>query len=434
MKAALGILVWFLLALQVRADSWQVDSATYGIKVPANQENTTLFWIMYGGSSPNDPNLAYINMGSGPGAGSPVSYDRTIGWTIGPFTHGAAFYLLVGVRISTYSGQVYKWQFWKNSYNATQNPNGSPGAPGGDVSDTNVALGPTGQPVGANGQEPPQAKVQYKKQIELVNETDTTREYKITVKDADGNVISENIVKVPAGSKMPWKINSDQPFSYEVSRGDLYEDNVEWTPYDSGTGDGLTAGQGGTSPGGTTSGAGGGASSTGAPGEPPATPDEARPGASPDPNAEARHKEMKGELGRIVSQLRSIGGTAHNDSVQEQQAMQAAREAMERFKGASVDAIEAVEDAVKKAGDDVVEKLDESGTGGLDAQEIANKIHEKTTGNVTTATDAVEAANEGSQGIVANLQAVKSSIGVVISSVETIATSYASAQPVGLES
>ncbi len=280
--------------------------------MPAGQTGT-FFWLMYGGTSPNNQPRAFINMGTQNVYSSPEAYPRSGSINLGPITSSNSFYIIVGWRDSNNN---YNMTNWKNAANVSQDPNATGNS--GGFTEGGTATGANGLPVDSDGNNvPEEAQNRWDKEVTLENDTDGIKTFRITTKDANGNIISTKTITVGPNSKIPWKMTSNESFSYEIDEASTVDGGeTAWDNVESGNAVGTTPTQnnGTSTPTSTTS----GASSTPTPTAStpqPNVPDEARPGSSPDPNAEARHKELRGELQRIASQDKAAMDKAHADAV-----------------------------------------------------------------------------------------------------------------------
>ena len=172
-----------------------------------------------------------------------------------------------------------------------------------------------GNPVDANGNQVPAEG--YKETTKITNNDNTPMIVRVTLKDSNGNILSQRQITVPPNSSMNVVNKLDQPFVASYDKATYYDPDTGggagWEPLGTGHQASSSAGGGGYGSGGSTS-----ATATPNPSTTPtATPSETMPGSGGgvlESNEAARHKELMKELQRGTTMQKTGVDTAHADA------------------------------------------------------------------------------------------------------------------------
>lgn len=296
------------MAFAANADTWKVNANTWAIQIPPN----TTYTVGYQRIS----KATGAALGSGQStAGTTVGAGTTITYNAPNMTDSQDFRAEFGY----WANSAWKKLKWVNSYNYSTNPNGGTsngGQNSGGYNDNDDMTDANGNPVDANGNPVPAEG--YKETTKITNNDNTPMIVRVTLKDANGNIISQRQITVPPNSTTNVVNKLDQPFTASYDKATYYDPDTGggagWESLGSGHQASSSAGGGGYSGGGSSS-----ATNTPTPSTTPtATPSESRPNSGTgelEANAEARHKELMKELQRGTNMQKTGIDQAHGDQL-----------------------------------------------------------------------------------------------------------------------
>jgi hypothetical protein len=296
-------------AVNASADTWKVNGQTFSITIP-KATNYRVTWKAFWQTDPHSNPLtgAWFTTGNGTTGTSPTSSNQVVGYNLPAMTQTSPFQVVIGYE-DIGNGTPYPWypQFWAVAYNYTGNPSGN--GPGGTYNYNGEAttsggapVGPDGQPTGASGQ---------RARVPVSNTGNSPQDFLITMRDGNGNVINQQRITLPPHSTQTLNLTNPSPFTYTVSssRGSLSGDDGAVTFDPASTGSSTSTSEftpttpsvsGTITPTGTTA--------------PNAQNNVARPGTT-EGNADARNTELRGEVQRVATQVRTSGDVLHGDAV-----------------------------------------------------------------------------------------------------------------------